>query len=88
MLTDFRMQRTFHDTIVRLYVDRVRKEANVTITHKRRITAMSTIRYDEVDTVEAAEAWFRKERSEHGNTVEHFDWQCRTGLLGRVHEHA
>jgi len=90
MLSMFIIKRHFCGTDVKLYVDLQDKTAELTVSHKRRIKRIETVRpsdWQHVTTPEKAERWLSRPMGERDNATEYLHWLASTGRLD-TQEHA
>lgn len=78
MLTEFVVVKVFNKLNARLRVDRLRQDAEITITYDRRVRRIQDVAYHEVSTPEAADRWFSRSASnpEHGSWLEFHERMC------------
>lgn len=93
MLTFFQVEKRFYSTVVRLYVDVDKQEADLTVTYQRRIMRQEKLGIDQnisrfgqnswvkLTDVAGAEAFLSRDTGEHGSLIEYLDWACRRGLI-------
>ena len=80
MLAFFTIKKTFYKLQFTLIVDCEKRTADATVKYDRRIVAMSSVPFYNVDSPEAANRWLSETRNEHGNVVEYLERQYRLGI--------
>ena len=93
MLKFFEIERTFHDTTVRLYVEPLKRSAELTVTYERRIVARQTLGTDQHGAKFGREQWFdlrepsqadsflSRDMGEEGDFIETMEWRGKHGLF-------
>jgi hypothetical protein len=78
MLQYFAVKRAFYKLSVRLFVDVEHREAEITVLYDHRIKSSRTVRFDQVATVELAEAFLSQHVGERGSLLETLEHQFRS----------
>lgn len=85
MLASFVLRSTFYKMKATLRVDLEDKAADLLVTYEGRIVLMEDVRIFEVDSLDKAERWLRRDMGERGSFVEWLHWMCQTGRLQARH---
>lgn len=80
MLSFFGIKSTFYKCRVSLTVDVDGKAADLCVTYGGRIIRLESVTFRDVENVDKANAWLRRDMGERGNFVEYCEYACRVGL--------